>query len=111
MFSSVENLDLWDTLKVSSDSTDQNYQIGGTGEQIFGEPQIKYNYVVFIEKEKLIWNRGTFYCENKGGNNDSGELAGFPTYPQFEENASYSLKLIPNLSNDGWQLIWVKDNE
>ena len=61
IFASVETTAKWDTLKVSCDSTDEEYQFGGKGEIIYGTPDILWNYVAFLQEDQKIWNRGVYY--------------------------------------------------
>lgn len=52
------------TKKVSSNKTNTEYTIGGTGESYVGDPDILYNQVVFISDVHQIYTRGTKYGSN-----------------------------------------------
>lgn len=64
LFASVATQEKWNTLKISTGVSDDHYVIG-EGEATAGVPDIEWNWVVFIQDVKKIWNRGIFYSDNE----------------------------------------------
>lgn len=61
VFCLVDSIQAFNKLKIASDELDETYTIGESSYIIFGQPDIKWNQIVFIENEKIIWTHGEFY--------------------------------------------------
>ncbi len=55
------NKSTFNTQKVSTNSTNTSYKVGGVGTTISGAPDIKYQSIVFIKDTQEIWTHDKFY--------------------------------------------------
>lgn len=62
-FKYVTDKELFNTLKVSASKDDSSYIIGDSAITI-GTPDILWENICFIEKERLIWTHGVFYNQD-----------------------------------------------
>lgn len=68
IFAFVESLDVFNTLKIASDESNNDYTIGQNDILILGTPDIKWEQLAFIAKESIIWTHGNMY--HCGSHND-----------------------------------------
>lgn len=52
-----------ETVKFSANAENSSYTLGVSSEVIVGTPDIKYQEIVFIENENLIWTNGHFFAK------------------------------------------------
>ena len=53
---------VFNTKKISTSASNTAYMIGGTGNQVIGDPEILWENICFIDDEKIIWTHGQFYA-------------------------------------------------
>lgn len=61
LFGHIQTLDEFNNMKVSLDSTDTSYEIKASGTKLVGEPQVKWNHIVFIDEPNIIWTNGIYF--------------------------------------------------
>lgn len=52
----------FNTKKLSANSANTQYQVGGVGDIQTGAPDINYQSIVYIKDSKEVWTHGTFYA-------------------------------------------------
>lgn len=93
LFCYVNNLAIFNTLKISADSTNTKYTIN-SGNIQEGTPDITWERIAFIDEEHLLWTHGTFY---DGNNTDlTEELKKYITITEADNK--YILKKINSSS-------------
>lgn len=103
----IETLDKFNTLKVSFNENNTKYTISG-GEEQLGEPDIKFEQIVFINDVKKIWTHNIFY----DGKEYNSRLSEIERQLSNSEKASYKLSLsetgvlscIKNETENGFKL-------
>lgn len=103
LFIEINDLATFNTVKRAADKYNNTYVIGEDPTVYGGTPDIKWNKIIFIREESLIYARGVFYTKNDEGNYIEYDTITGNTYGLIDKEININ-------NNGGLSTILTSDN-